>query len=243
MKDEEKREKAILYDADKCIGCNACVLACKAEFQWSEGFFANRIKKMEHGNFPHVKRNFIRNACMHCKEAACMLVCPAPGAITRLENGVVYYNHDKCIGCQYCIANCPFGVPFYDRLTKKSYKCNFCQHRTSKGKEPACVATCLTGALNYADRDDLLKKAQQNDTKIIYGENELKGLHVLYALTHRPSTYGLKEKPEVPGTIWLWHKVFKPMASYGVPLTILGTILHYLIHGPHKIEEGQKSNE
>jgi formate dehydrogenase beta subunit len=238
MPEQKNNEKAIFYDAEKCIGCNACVMACKAEYQWNEGNFANHIKKIQSGSYPQVKWNFIRNACMHCTEATCLMVCPSPGAITRLENGTIFFDSDKCIGCKYCVSNCPFGAPFYDEFTKKSYKCNLCEQRVSQGKEPACVATCLTGALSFGERVDLIKEAKKKQAKIIYGENELKGLHVLYALADKPTAYELKEEPKVPVSVWWWHKVFRPVAIWGVPFTIVVSLLHYVIHGPHKIGEG-----
>jgi len=240
MPEKKNEDMAILYNAEKCIGCKACVMACKAEFNWTEGNFVNHIKRVENGHYPAVKLHFIRNACMHCTEATCMIVCPAEGAITKLENGSIFFNPEKCIGCKYCVSNCPFGAPFYDDFTQKSYKCNLCEHRITQDKDPACVATCLTGALKFGKRADLLKEVKDTKTQIIYGENELKGLHVLYALTDKPTAYELQEGPKVPTSIWWWHKVFRPMALYGVPLTIAASLLHFVFHGPHKIEEGGK---
>ncbi|MGA1825369.1 MAG: 4Fe-4S dicluster domain-containing protein [bacterium] len=237
MSDTKADQMAILYNAKKCTGCNACVLACKAEFQWPSGDFANRIHDIEQGTYPNVKKNFIRTACMHCTEATCMLVCPSPGAIVRLDNGVVFYDSTKCIGCQYCVGTCPFGIPFYDESKKKSYKCSLCEHRISEGKEPACVATCISGALSFGKRSDLVQYAKEQGVKTLYGEYELQGLHALYALQDKPTAYGLDDKPKVPASVWWWHTIARSFALYSVPLTILGCFLHYVIHGPHIIKE------
>ena len=114
----------ILFDVERCIGCNACAMACKAEFGWPKGHFVVKVDPVERGIFPKVDKNFIRKACMHCSEATCMMACPVE-AIIRNQNGAVVIDEKRCIGCQYCVVNCPFGVPQYNSELGKSFKCNF----------------------------------------------------------------------------------------------------------------------
>ena len=83
---------------------------------------------------------------MHCEDAGCMNICPAPGALYRTEEGAVAYDRDKCIACKLCVNACPFDVPRYDAEGKVT-KCHLCFDRIGAGMEPACVKTCPTGAL------------------------------------------------------------------------------------------------
>lgn len=228
----------ILFDCERCVGCNACSMACKAEFNWPEGHFVVKVNPFERGSFPDVEKNFVRNACMHCTEATCMMVCPV-GAISRMPNGAVFLDQGKCIGCQYCVVNCPFNIPQYDTRIGKSMKCNLCEHRTSQGKEPACVATCITGALSYAKIDDIKNEgkkilASKGEARPLYGETFLKGTHVLYAVSKAPEDYGLNKDPKVPFSVILWKKYIQPIGTFSLLGAILAAMAHYLFIGPKK---------
>jgi len=176
-------EKAILFDATKCMGCRACQVACK---QWNEleaeettnrGSYENPPDlspqtwvKME---FREIQREqqigwfFTRRACMHCTDAACVKVCPTK-ALYRHELGFVAYDKDLCSGCGYCVDFCPFSVPRSTRniLTgiAKMDKCTFCTtyglDRIAEGYQPACVKTCPPNALIYGDRSQLLTEGR-----------------------------------------------------------------------------------
>ncbi|MBN2374575.1 4Fe-4S binding protein [bacterium] len=248
MQDDLKDSYGILFDVERCVGCNACAMACKAEFGWPEGHFIVRVEPVEHGAFPVVEKNFVRNACMHCSDAACMMACPV-SAISRRPNGAVFLDEKLCIGCQYCVISCPFNVPQFNRRLGKSYKCNLCEHRTAEGKEPACVATCITGALRYGKIDDL--KAQGGEIlastgveRKLYGESFLKGTHVLYAIKDEPEHYGLNRDPKVPLSVIVWKQFIQPIGTYGIFGAIMAAIAHYLIIGPKKEKKYEvKSDE
>ena len=66
--------------------------------------------------------NMAKYQCMHCIDPGCLKACPAPGAIFRQEDGIVDFDHNKCIGCGYCITGCPFDVPRLSPKAKKVYK-------------------------------------------------------------------------------------------------------------------------
>jgi Fe-S-cluster-containing dehydrogenase component len=105
---------------------------------------------------------------------------------------------------------CPFGVPHFDYdkgVIEGAFidKCTFCPQRIDNGLEPACVATCPTDALEYGEREELLKKAHERiaahpDRYIdhVYGEFENGGTSYLI-LSHVPfSELGLPNLPETP---------------------------------------------
>ena len=91
---------------------------------------------------------FVSTSCMHCEEPACASVCPA-GAIKKAEDGVVYVDKDRCIGCKYCYQACPFGVPRFPDSGPMT-KCDLCGGFIDEGHEaPPCVASCPTRALAF----------------------------------------------------------------------------------------------
>ncbi len=125
-----------------------------------------------------------KRQCMHCDEPACASACPVT-AMEKTAEGPVKYDAEKCIGCRYCMWACPFGVPTaeWDSLAPKINKCTMCFERCSSGDVPAerngvalsaedqkalaqkyavpsCVKSCPPGALEYGDRQELLKKAR-----------------------------------------------------------------------------------
>jgi len=228
-------KKAILIDTSKCMACRGCQAACK---QWNQlpaettsftGSYENpagispitwmRITFREAEEQGKVKWFFGNQRCMHCSDAACMVVCPA-GAIYRTEEGAVNFDYDKCIGCNYCAANCTFKVIGFDRKTNLPTKCTFCADRVSNGYKPACATACPTGAIVFGNRTDMLTKAAARVNQLraagkpyarLYGMNEVSGTGMIYVLENAPEYYGLPADPQVPVQARLWGVLFKPL--------------------------------
>lgn len=247
-------ETAILYDASKCTACKGCQVACKQwnqlpapltaeEYEFTKSFQSPLdldpdtwliINFNEVDQEVGIEWNFMRNACFHCTEAACEMACPV-GAISHKDNGAVVIDQDKCIGCQYCVNNCPFDVPRAKVLGgtdyAKSFKCWQCFDRTSAGKEPACVTTCPTDALEYGDRAEMISKArdrvavlkEQGFSKAeIYGADELGGMHTIIVAHRGLEAHGLIRDPKVPAATSLLD-LAKPLSAVGVA-TIVGAL-------------------
>ena len=109
----DQRRWSMVLDLEKCVGCHACTIACKAENKLPPGVVYRRVIERETGEYPNVARRFIPVSCMHCDDPPCVPVCPVHATYKR-PDGLVEINYDTCIGCRYCIAACPYGARSFD---------------------------------------------------------------------------------------------------------------------------------
>ncbi len=153
----------MVVDLDRCIGCQACVVACQAEnnlpLNDKDSFLQHRahqwirIERYWEGEFPNVKARFIPIMCQHCENAPCEPVCPV-FATYRNDEGLNVQIYNRCVGTRYCINNCPYQVRFFnfwepqwpDRLRNQlnpdvtirsrgiTEKCTFCIHRIRRAE-------------------------------------------------------------------------------------------------------------
>mgnify|MGYP000008498366 CR=1 FL=1 len=229
-------EKIILVDTSKCTGCKACSAACKEwnqlpavktslfkSYQTTRDFDANTYtymtfeEKYENGQMLWLIR---KAQCFHCAEAGCLKACSSD-AISKTDTGFTIIDEDKCIGCGYCVTNCPFNVPRLDETTKKAKKCTGCWERVENGLEPACVAICQPGTLSFGDKEEMLQKAEKRLAELkgrypkanIYGKDIVGGTHYLYILLDSPEAYGLPANPTVPFTLTLWKDIVRPLGA------------------------------
>lgn len=143
----------MLVDLRTCIGCHACSVACKSEFDVPLGVFRDTVKYKEAGSYPQAMRHFIPVLCNQCEDAPCLQACPT-GAILRQPNGEVVINKEDCNGNRFCLSACPYGAIYIDPYEQVAQKCTFCEHRTAEGMEPACVEACPTHCRIFGDLDD-----------------------------------------------------------------------------------------
>ncbi len=144
----------MVIDTRRCIGCHACSVACKAEFDVPLGYVRGYVEYVEKGDFPNVRRSFLPRLCNHCTKPHCVRVCPTGATYKRPQDGTVVIDQGVCIGCKYCIMACPYGARFLNPVTRFADKCDFCIHRVSKGEVPSCVDTCQGRARIFGDVND-----------------------------------------------------------------------------------------
>jgi tetrathionate reductase subunit B len=144
----------MLIDLRKCVGCHACSVACKAEFDVPLGVTRSWVEYVEKGTYPDARRSFLPRLCNQCSKPQCVSVCPTGATWKRAEDGIVVVDPDICIGCKYCIQACPYDARFLNPVTGNADKCDFCLHRVSQGLEPSCVNTCIGRARVFGDLND-----------------------------------------------------------------------------------------
>lgn len=150
----------MVIDLNKCIGCEYCVYACQAtndttdDMRWN----VHLVDQTPLGETFHVTR-----PCLHCQNAPCVYVCPVEATFVR-DDGLVVMDYDKCIGCRYCQAACPYNARVFNfegrepieddpnpyapewgspevprRARGVVEKCTFCIHRIDPALEQGLV--------------------------------------------------------------------------------------------------------
>src|SRR5437588_196466 len=255
---------AKLIDTTKCIGCKACQVACmewndlRDEIGTNVGVYDNppdltdaswtvmRFAEYENpkGDLEWLIR---KDGCMHCADPGCLKACPAPGAIVQYSNGIVDFDHEKCIGCGYCVKGCPFNIPRISKVDHKAYKCTLCSDRVAVGQGPACAKACPTQAIVFGTKEEMKKHAEGRIADLksrgfenagLYDPPGVSGTHVMYVLHHadKPEIYaGLAKNPRISPIVELWKVAIKyagltAIAAFGV----IG-LVHYLISGPNRV--------
>ncbi|HUU02148.1 MAG TPA: 4Fe-4S dicluster domain-containing protein [Myxococcota bacterium] len=171
--DWDKHYWAYAIDTTKCIGCCACMRACRAENDVPPGNFRTWVERyridaadrvsvdaateddfvFEELPGDVVKAFFVPKLCNHCEKPVCNQVCPV-GAAYRTRDGVILVDSEHCIGCGYCVQACPYGVRFISPRSHTADKCTFCYHRITRGLAPACVQACPKHARIFGDLKD-----------------------------------------------------------------------------------------
>ncbi|CAK0756747.1 hydrogenase 2 iron-sulfur protein [uncultured Gammaproteobacteria bacterium] len=191
-KEPPKDAVGLLYDGTLCVGCKACVKACKeandrpAEISaqqaaWNPELWDspidlsaktfNIIKVYQHGTMATKDAEvngyaFSKRQCLHCIDPSCVSACPVSALTKDPLTGIVGYDADRCLGCRFCVWGCPYGVPKfeYDKTFGQIRKCELCRHRLAKGELPACVDVCPTGATLFGRLEDLKTEAHRRLT-------------------------------------------------------------------------------
>jgi Fe-S-cluster-containing dehydrogenase component len=149
--------KRIFLDPSRCIGCRACVAACR-ECETHKGETMIFIDYIDRGNTVATSPTL----CMHCEEplAPCAQVCPAQAILVSPDGVVHQAEESRCINIRNCVYACPFGVPKFDSPARVMRKCNLCYDRTSIGLPPMCASVCPTQAIFYGTYEEWLAEGR-----------------------------------------------------------------------------------
>jgi len=151
------RNLGFYYDMSACIGCRTCQVACNDKNDLKVGTLFRVVRTFETGVYPNARMYHYSGACNHCVDPKCVEGCPT-GAMHVAQDGTVQHNADKCIGCRYCIWNCPYGVPQFIEEQGIVGKCDSCKDLRDAGQNPVCVDACVMRCLEFGDLDELSAK-------------------------------------------------------------------------------------
>ena len=168
-------------DIKRCVGCNACTIACKSTNNVPSDILWTRVLTdggddvdTPKGNMPDLFMRYITLGCQHCENPACVKVCPVGATYRDEKTGIIRQDYDKCIGCRMCMAACPYtgvrsftweepkysmefatgdaDVPAHQKHVVE--KCTFCYQRIARDETPACMELCPARARHWGDLDD-----------------------------------------------------------------------------------------
>jgi formate dehydrogenase iron-sulfur subunit len=138
---------AFAVDLDACTGCKACVTACHNLNGLDDDETWRDVGTLFGGTVIEPVQQYVTTACHHCVDPACLNGCPVNAYHKDPVTGIVRHLDDQCIGCQYCLWKCPYGVPQYSKKRGIVRKCDMCSGRLAAGEAPACVQACPNEAI------------------------------------------------------------------------------------------------
>ncbi|MBS1858783.1 MAG: 4Fe-4S binding protein [Acidobacteria bacterium] len=226
---------AMVIDLQKCVGCQACTVACNSEWEVPVGYARTHVHYAgPAGVIPHLVAGPYVAQCNHCSHPTCVRACPT-GATYQTDQGSVVVNRDLCIGCGFCVEACPYGARFLDPVRNKVDKCDFCAARVEKGLQPACVITCTAHAKFFGDLEDASSSVSQMVYEKGARRNETPAVHI------GPNVYYLGRKANVdlalasfaprpprlaaPGRFW--RDAVKPLVLAAIGATFLGQAIAF----------------
>lgn len=175
----------MVIDLAKCDGCGKCTKACNKmhylppEKEWIT------VKVLQ--DAPKEAPYFFVKPCFHCDDPPCTKVCPVDATFKR-EDGIVAIDNNRCIGCRFCMAACPYSVrlfnwdePVKPNITEVNAapenafqskkgcveKCDFCPHMSRKNELPACVTGCAMDAIYFGDENEDAVTNKSGETVVL----------------------------------------------------------------------------
>ncbi len=160
----------MVIDLSRCKNVGACRTSCNHAHELSPG--QNWVKILPMKDADHTAPYWQPTTCMHCDEPPCVKVCPVDATFKR-QDGIVLIDSDRCIGCRFCMAACPYSTRVFnwqepvltEEASAKPYncetsmpqkvgtvsKCDFCPDMAREGKLPHCVSACPNGVFSFGD--------------------------------------------------------------------------------------------
>lgn len=160
----------MVIDLSRCKNLKKCQSACNHAHHVQEG--QNWIKIYPMQDAEMTAPYWQPTTCMHCDEPPCVKVCPVDATFKR-QDGIVLIDSDRCIGCRFCMAACPYSTRVFnwgkpdlpEDVANQDYnaetstppkkgtvsKCDFCPDMTRMGMLPHCVSACPNGVYFFGD--------------------------------------------------------------------------------------------
>jgi Fe-S-cluster-containing dehydrogenase component len=163
----------MVIDLSRCKNVGACRESCNHAHHLKPDH--NWIKIHEMQDADNTAPYWQPTTCMHCDSPPCVKVCPVDATFKR-EDGIVLIDSDRCIGCRFCMAACPYSTRVFnwddpnlpEQLANETYssetslpqkkgtvgKCDFCPDMARMGELPHCVSACPNGVFFFGDMNE-----------------------------------------------------------------------------------------
>jgi len=169
------RKGSIWVEVSKCLACKSCEFACAVAHSKSKtvhGAIREDPLPESRVSLVAVEDLAIPLQCRHCEDAPCVSICPTNALEKTEAEGPVLIDVERCIGCKFCIAVCPFGVITLSREGKAALKCDLCIDRLKEGEQPACVEACHTGALRFGTVSEQVGRTRKDAAERLVTSSE-----------------------------------------------------------------------
>lgn len=156
----------IIINPEKCLACKTCEIECSLCHSSVKTLSLAALSKNPPGiKVEKLSRFAVPIQCCHCEAAPCVAVCPARAIIKNEKTSAIVINRKLCVGCGACVVVCPYGIPELIPNKGGAIKCDFCFERLIKGKKPACVSGCPTGALRFEIIEEVIENGKNTSER------------------------------------------------------------------------------
>ncbi|BDG60519.1 4Fe-4S dicluster domain-containing protein [Caldinitratiruptor microaerophilus] len=228
-----------LIDLTRCVGCQACTVACQ---NWNgldpdERF--TRVARHEEGDYPELRSTFVVRQCLHCEEPPCAEVCPT-GATYKTAGGPVLVDDEACIGCRYCVTACPYEARVFDDERRVVRKCSMCFDRLAQGQRPVCSQTCLGQARICGDLDDPESEVSRSIAQP--GVVKVAGTSVYFRLPEGVDRAALPPDFKAPTLAFVWQSIVQPLGQALMGAAAAAAAVSLAVHGLRALRERGKDH-
>lgn len=162
----------LIVDLARCRNARKCVEGCEKHHHLTPDRPFIKVLKMQDN--PRSSPYWMPKKCFQCDNPPCVKVCPVGATFKRSDN-IVLIDNERCIGCRFCMAACPYsarvfnwGKPKITGAYDQKYspetsvpskigtveKCDFCPDMLRENKLPPCITACPNGVLYFGDAND-----------------------------------------------------------------------------------------
>ncbi len=209
------RKFVMVVDLAKCKNALKCQSACnKHHYITGENAWLKVYKMQEeHDTAPY----WMPMMCMHCDQPACVTVCPVDATFKR-KDGLVLIDNERCIGCRFCMAACPYSTRVFNwgepgqevtlnmdmtnhtpspehagmpSIKGTVDKCDFCPHAIDNNELPHCVTSCPNGVFYFGDKYEDTVTNGDETLRLSQLLEDKAGYRLMEGLGTSPSVYYL----------------------------------------------------
>jgi Fe-S-cluster-containing dehydrogenase component len=201
----------MVIDLSRCKDALKCQKACQKHHLLPEPDKWLKVFKMQESE--ETAPYWMPKPCLHCDKPPCVKVCPVDATFKR-SDGIVLIDNERCIGCRFCMAACPYSTRVFNweepkipasagteyspetsvpRRKGTVEKCDFCPDMLRQGKLPHCVSACPNGVYYFGDQNEDTR--QVTDTLNPWERNQVFTIFLLqteYSLSKTVRSKNLK---------------------------------------------------